>query len=787
MECIQCGTAFEVTEGSCPQCGWNADRLFDTAAFRPGELIRSRYEVERALGVGRLGGVYGAVDMETGGRVALKVIHHGLIPNEGIGRDFLSSMRRTMRVEHPIMTRVIDVNCEGNRYFFVANLLEGVPLRDLLDSRRTQGRSFTIREIYPIFRQVSAFLIESGIECHGALCPENIWILPENLKVLDAGLASALPPGAVGHRLRSVSKVRGYVAPEMLRGLHPSARSDVYSLGVLLGEMVTQARFDGRAEMFREVDADLPEEIDFILRRALLVDPRGRFADAEELMADIADLADAPPPAYARPGSSQADPAPAEESPPVRRQGKRAGPPKAEPPKRGRDFGLAGVPTDVTVQVSMDDVIMAHVNSAERRFEEEDSRVRAPAPARKTAPQPARPTRSSAPPPPPPRRPSTPPPARRSSAPPPMVKMPTRSSAPPPPPPRRGEPEKEQPQFVSNFQPSLKRDTIAPKRPSPRKSIPPPSARFAPPPSRERVDDPVLFEEDEPTNIELASAVSMESRPRREVTQEIDMDEIEAVSQGAGRREVTQEIDASMLQMEESSYDRAVARSTEELIRRAEGLDGVDPRFVRAAHRLEVEKLDTKPSKEAQPPREEPRDLDGINPRFLRAAAKLEKAKVKDVPITGLHEVERLKEEAEKDQDDWRERMENLKEDSVISFIAPPVMTGTNEVAGFPRTQQRGQRKRPPAPVAAPPPRPRKKTGGDGGPVNHSRALYDDSGETDDESQPTIMVRPSRIPRSPVQVMEGRRLQMAELAIPVAVGLLTAGMLILLAVAAFLS
>lgn len=308
----------------------------------------------------------------------------------------------------------------------------------------------------------------------------------------------------------------------------------------------------------------------------------------------------------------------------------------------------------------------------------------------------------------------------------------------------------------------------------------------------------MLFEEDESTSIEPGGLFSQDQPPRREVTQEIDMEEIEAVSQVSPRREVTQEIDASMLQDQEnnslnnalskleSQASLAEARSTEELIRRADRLEGVDPRFVRAAHRLESEKRGSRSRQAAEVLRSKTDNLDGIDPRFLRAAARLEQARVSDVPITGLHDMEKLRREADENNEDWRDRMEALKEDSVISFIAPPVMTDAGEVAGFPRTQQRGQRSRAPAPSPAPPPA-KRDSGRKREPHNHQRALYDDSGETDDESQPTMLVRPSEIPRSPVQAMEGRRLKMAEMAIPFAMALLTAGMIILLAVAAAIS
>jgi len=204
----------------------------------------------------------------------------------------------------------------------------------------------------------------------------------------------------------------------------------------------------------------------------------------------------------------------------------------------------------------------------------------------------------------------------------------------------------------------------------------------------------------------------------------VDIDDDESTSVGrrsslvlgriAPSREITQEIDASMIQMEDvSTLEEAVAKlvsqakraereSTEELARRADRLDGVNPRFIRAAHKLEVEKRGGRSKRAVEVLKKRADDLDGIHPRFLRAAARLEDARISEVPITGLHDIEKLK--AETSDEDWRKRIGTSKEDSVISFIVPPVVTKSSEVIGFPRSQQRSVKKG--SPVPPPPPRP---------------------------------------------------------------------------------
>jgi serine/threonine protein kinase len=715
LDCILCGTQFEAHDGPCPQCGWNADALGGPKSLRAGELVRGRYEIVSCLGVGRLGVAFQVADADTGSEAVLKLVHPGLVGNEEIGRRFLVGMRALKQLDHQCMVRVLDANCEADKYFVVSELLEGVSLRDLVDKRRSQGKGFTLHEILPILQQIGSFFGESGVAEHGALSPENIWIKPDGLRLLDVGWAGNLPIAAVGHRLTAKSRVRGYVAPELLRGRSLSIRSDVFSLGVLIGEMFTQVTFDGRPETFALADPDLPSDVDAVLRRALLVDPAGRYATVSELVDAVQAVCD--PELRSAPPREERTPAPAAPRPPAR--------PSTPPPKprRAIDLGIDIPKTERTVQVSMDDVIRSHFEG------EPDKKIpwARIAPVRTEDPD------------------HTPVPGR-------MV-------------------------------------LITPKRPTRRESLPPQPAHFAPPPRAGRADAPPAYGDDEDTSVKPSPLAGRSQDPARpEVTQEIDLDALDAEAQRS--REGTQEIDLAMIEGQagqdavdaagklEAQAEAAVRSSTEELIRRAERLDGVDPRLVRAAHTLEAEKRGARSAKAAEVLKHRTEHLDGIDPRLLRAAARLEEAKINEVP-----------EPVEKPEDageDWRDRLSETNEDSVISFLASPVVEPTEEVRGFPLTQHRRQQNRPPvkppapaAPPVAPPPRGRNRKE-----PPLARALYDESGETDDQSQPTMLVHPAHIVRSAQRAAIDRRLLYLELALPVAAGLLFAGMLILLAVAA---
>jgi serine/threonine protein kinase len=723
VDCILCGTQFEAHDGPCTQCGWNADALCGEKSLRAGELVRGRYEISSCLGVGRLGAAFLVSDTDSGGDAVLKLAHAGLVGNEEIGRRFLHGMRALKKIDHAGMVRVLDANCEADKYYVVTELVEGVPLRDLMDKRRSQNKGFTVAEILPIVRQIAAFFDESGVAEHGALSPENIWIKPDGLKILDVGWARSLPLAAVGHRLAAKSRVRGYVAPELLRGRALSARADVYSVGVLIGEMITQLAFDGRPEVFASAVTGLPSGADAVLRHALDADPEERYATVSELVDVLRALGESGPHAAPPRRESGAQTAPAPR-PPAR--------PSAPPPRprRAAELGIGEPQTESTVQVSMEDVIRDHVHGEPER------------------------------------------------------KIPWARIAPI---------QEDDPDHT----PVPGRMLITPKRPARRDSLPPQpppqSARVAPPPKGARADAPLPQDEDGETSVKKAPVArgGRQERVRREVTQEIDLD---ALSEGAEETvEGTQEIDIGMIEGQiarnavdaatklEAQAEDALRSSTEELIRRAGRLDGVDPRFVRAAHTLESEKRGARSAKAAEVLKQRTERLDDIDPRLLRAAARLEEAKVHDVPEPEKPEVVDGNED-----EDWRERISQTNEDSVISFLASPVVQPTEEVRGFPMTQQRRQQNRPPAkpkpqpsaPVA-PPPRGRRRKN-----PPLARALYDETGETDDQSQPTMLVHPAYMPQTAHRAAIDRRLLYLELALPVIAGLFFAGMLILLGVAA---
>ncbi len=605
-----------------------------TAGYRQGAFFHGRYEIHKSLGVGRLGTVLDVVDLEVGIEVALKVIHPGLIPTESSGHRFLDRLRTLVPIKHEGMARIYDINVDKQNYYIVRQLLDGVPLRRLIDGRRARGAVFTLDEIIPIVEQM-VDLFETGGLVHGALFPEKIWIMPKHLKVVDMGLAAALPPKAVWHRLRSLGPSAGYTPPELERGHEPDGRSDVYTLAALVGEMLTQTTFEQQAQIFDQAGDAIPAEIQPILRQALQPIPEDRFETPTELLDSLNE-------ATGRKRVSLVPPPPKAAAPaPLPRRTIPAKPPTPEAMTEADDH------TEQTNKVSMDEVIRAH--SDELISDEKKEQQTAPG-QRKTIPPPV-----------------------PSAA---KKKRKTASEVPPP-----------SPAVMSSA-------AVA--------GVPP----YVPPPSTERADDPVDINGDAATTSRDAAqqGVDNSATQRREVTQEIEMDALEEVN------ELTEEGTDSI-------------EVDDDLPTPVPLPDTVVPQLPTAEEHAS--------SSASQLLKQRAENLEGIDGRLLRAAAKLEKAKVGELTVE--------KEEAppeEKKEDDWRERISSAPQDRIISFIQPPFVEQPMKVRGFPKNQKRTTQ---PHPSITPPPKPpakrttpRKR---EPGTVPSPPSINEDNSDVDADSQ----------------------------------------------------
>ena len=282
----------------------------DRAGALVGKLI-GHYRIESLIGVGGMGEVFLARDEQLGRKAALKLLPEHLTADEAQLSRFKAEARTASALNHPNILTVYEIGSEGNVRFIATEFIEGVTLRALLDDEK-----MNLRTALEIAVQVASALTaahEAGV-VHRDIKPENIMLRPDGyVKVLDFGIAKLTEEGPARehHELATTSGLQTrpglvlgtgrYMSPEQARGQKVDARSDIWSLGVVLYEMVVgippflgETPSDCIASILTKelpplsgVLPDVPLKLEEILQKALRKDRDERYQTARELLGDL--------------------------------------------------------------------------------------------------------------------------------------------------------------------------------------------------------------------------------------------------------------------------------------------------------------------------------------------------------------------------------------------------------------------------------------------------------------------------------------------------------------------
>lgn len=253
MLCYRCGRHTPEGSTTCQNCGQplgtqvkasaRPRRVLDAQGGGPysaGDALALRYTVRAFLGQGPGGFVYRVSDSHPageGGDIALKVIHPRLVQSKADRAQLSRAVEASARMNHPGIARVFEYGEDGERVFFTMQLCNGLPLQRIIELRTTQ-RPFSLAECEPIFGQVcQALTYAHQFQAHGTLRPGNILVQPDEIRITDFALLQGLPRRPY---LATLGTAAGYLAPEVQReDGKATAESDIYSLGVMLREMLT--------------------------------------------------------------------------------------------------------------------------------------------------------------------------------------------------------------------------------------------------------------------------------------------------------------------------------------------------------------------------------------------------------------------------------------------------------------------------------------------------------------------------------------------------------------------
>jgi hypothetical protein len=264
----------------------------DAAAFlAPGDVVAERYAVKALLGHGGMGAVYRVEDTVRGCDVALKVMLPSLLARERAVERFTHEAELALRLSHEGIVRVFDVGEDRARglRFYTMELLEGLSLRAWIEEKRKLHDEITPAEAIRFVAQVlEALVYAHATTVHRDLKPENVMVLPDGrAKILDFGIAKLHD----ARQLTSTSTALGtvyYMAPEQQTDAATAdARADLYSVAVILYELLTGRLPVGRFRLPSEERKALPPKLDALLLRGLEAEPERRHQSAAEMLAEL--------------------------------------------------------------------------------------------------------------------------------------------------------------------------------------------------------------------------------------------------------------------------------------------------------------------------------------------------------------------------------------------------------------------------------------------------------------------------------------------------------------------
>lgn len=264
-----------------------------------GQKINDRYEIEKLIGEGGMANVYLALDTILDRKVAVKVLRGDLAGDEKFVRRFQREALSASSLSHPNIVEIYDVGEDDGNFYIVMEFIEGKTLKQLIKKRGV----LSLPETMDIMLQLLDALASAhdSYIIHRDIKPQNIMIKESGLvKITDFGIAMALNNA----QLTQTNSVMGsvhYLPPEQASGKGSTIRSDIYSLGILMFEMLTgKMPFKGDSAVeialkhmkeplpsVRDLNPVVPQSVENIILKASAKNPKNRYRDVRQMAEDI--------------------------------------------------------------------------------------------------------------------------------------------------------------------------------------------------------------------------------------------------------------------------------------------------------------------------------------------------------------------------------------------------------------------------------------------------------------------------------------------------------------------
>lgn len=264
-----------------------------------GKKLDGRYEILELIGFGGMAVVFKAYDLLENRHVAVKILKDEYLHNEEFRRRFRNESKAIAMLSHPNIVRVFDVNFSDTVQYIVMEYIDGITLKEYIGQQGAVKWKETIHFTVQILRALQ-HAHDNGI-VHRDIKPQNVMLLQDGtIKVMDFGIARFARENGRTVADKAIGSVH-YISPEQARGEQTDERTDIYSVGVIMYELLTgQVPFDGDTpvsiaikQMQQEpalptsINPSIPVGLEEITLRAMQKEPELRYQSASEMLKDI--------------------------------------------------------------------------------------------------------------------------------------------------------------------------------------------------------------------------------------------------------------------------------------------------------------------------------------------------------------------------------------------------------------------------------------------------------------------------------------------------------------------
>lgn len=264
-----------------------------------GKKLEGRYEILELTGFGGMAMVFKAYDIVDEKNVAIKILKDEYLANDDFKRRFRNESKAIALLSHPSIVKVLDVNFDDNIQYIVMEYIDGITLKEYIEQQGAVKWKEAVHFTVQILRALQ-HAHDNGI-VHRDVKPQNVMLLEDGtIKVMDFGIARFARENGKTLSDKAIGSVH-YISPEQAKGDVTDEKTDIYSVGVIMYEMLTgKVPFDGDTpvsiaikqmqidpERPRAMNPEIPVGLEEVILRAMQKDPQLRYQTAAEMLRDI--------------------------------------------------------------------------------------------------------------------------------------------------------------------------------------------------------------------------------------------------------------------------------------------------------------------------------------------------------------------------------------------------------------------------------------------------------------------------------------------------------------------